>query len=722
MSLITIAPRHGALRTPGTTANRWLMLLVLLLALTNFSHADIFIECAGLMDFLDQPRDVAACSGQSPVISARIRPAFAEQNKTGGGSYFVSKPHTIYWRWYGTNIPGATYVISSDPPEGPVTISFTLTNATSVLNGFYDVVVSNACNYATSQVARVSIGPSIITSPQSITGQVAQAVSLTVGTFGPGTLHYQWRLDGSNLVNSPYVSGAQSNQITLNPLLYSLDGNYDVVVRDECPVMISVTSAVARVTVAPRPQWVLRATNGPSPRYANASAYDSLRKVTVLFGGGIISGGLYAPFGDLWEWNGNRWISRLPHSPTNGWSYIPATGGWRPTYGDSPVPRLSHVLAFDSRRGRTVLFGGRTTTPGGFDLFLNDTWEWDGLRWYFRATNGPSPRVYPSMAYDSDRGVTVMSGGFIDGPNSTAIWEWDGNSWSAQSPTNGPSSYSQNSANMAYDSFRRRTFFGPTEEGNTPMFFWDWDGVNWTLRGQGYTPLIRSPAYAGMAFDSYRRRVVTFGGTYFVASSQTWSWDGGQWEQLQTTPVPSARSYVDMAYDSARHVIVLMGGMANNSSPLGDTWELQEVDTPLINDQPASQYRQPGETATFAVTASGPGTLTYQWKRNGMPLTDGGRISGTITTNLTISNVDASDAANYSVEVTNICGSTLSLPAILTLDLNIQIFSSANTVTLVWAASNVVLEQASAVTGPWTVVPGATTSFERYRPDIPAPP
>jgi hypothetical protein len=264
---------------------------------------------------------------------------------------------------------------------------------------------------------------------------------------------------------------------------------------------------------------------------------------------------------------------------------------------------------------------------------------------------------------------------------------------------------------MAYDSFRHHTFFGPTTEGNTPMFFWDWDGVNWILRGQGYSPLIRSPAYAGMAFDSYRRRVVAFGGYYFGASSQTWSWDANQWEQLPSTPVPAARSEVDMAFDSERHAMVLMGGMANNGSALADTWELQEVDSPLINDQPASQYRQAGETATFAVTASGSGTLTYEWRRNGMPLTDGGRISGATTTNLTVSNVDASDAAYYSVKVMNICGSTLSLPAILTLDLNLQIFSSANTVTLVWAGSNVVLEQARAVTGPWAVVPGATSPF-----------
>jgi hypothetical protein len=39
-----------------------------------------------------------------------------------------------------------------------------------------------------------------------------------------------------------------------------------------------------------------------------------------------------------------------------------------------PGPREGHVMAFDSSRGRTVLFGG--LGPG--DALLGDTWEWGG--------------------------------------------------------------------------------------------------------------------------------------------------------------------------------------------------------------------------------------------------------------------------------------------------------------------------------------------------------
>jgi hypothetical protein len=35
-------------------------------------------------------------------------------------------------------------------------------------------------------------------------------------------------------------------------------------------------------------------------------------------------------------------------------------------------------LAYDRRRDRVVLFGGRKGWPDGD---LNDTWEWDGATW-----------------------------------------------------------------------------------------------------------------------------------------------------------------------------------------------------------------------------------------------------------------------------------------------------------------------------------------------------
>jgi len=65
---------------------------------------------------------------------------------------------------------------------------------------------------------------------------------------------------------------------------------------------------------------------------------------------------------------------------------------------------------------------------------------------------------------------------------------------------------------------------------------------------------------------------------------------------------------------------------------------------PTIDTQPAAQTGCVGDPVQFAVAATGT-TLTYQWRRNGTNLTDGGNISGATTTNLVINPIGTGDAA-----------------------------------------------------------------------------
>ncbi len=65
-----------------------------------------------------------------------------------------------------------------------------------------------------------------------------------------------------------------------------------------------------------------------------------------------------------------------------------------------------------------------------------------------------------------------------------------------------------------------------------------------------------------------------------------------------------------------------------------------------------------------AVATSTP--LNFQWYFNGAPLTDGGRISGSTTTNLNILDVQTNDAGSYQFVVTNNYGSDTSTVAVLT--------------------------------------------------------
>lgn len=89
---------------------------------------------------------------------------------------------------------------------------------------------------------------------------------------------------------------------------------------------------------------------------------------------------------------------------------------------------------------------------------------------------------------------------------------------------------------------------------------------------------------------------------------------------------------------------------------------------PAISTQPVSQNITAGQSVTFSVSASGTG-LTYQW------LKDGVAISGAQTASYTISSVQTTDAAAYSVIVTTGSTSVSSDPATLAVN------SGSSTVT-----------------------------------------
>ena len=89
---------------------------------------------------------------------------------------------------------------------------------------------------------------------------------------------------------------------------------------------------------------------------------------------------------------------------------------------------------------------------------------------------------------------------------------------------------------------------------------------------------------------------------------------------------------------------ILARGMTNFSDfVVGES----AVAPPTITAQPQSQTVNLGATAQFSVTATGSGTLTYQWLFKGNP------IGGATGTTLTVTNAQTSDAGTYSVVVDN---------------------------------------------------------------------
>jgi hypothetical protein len=277
-------------------------------------------------------------------------------------------------------------------------------------------------------------------------------------------------------------------------------------------------------------------------------------------------------------------------------------------------------MAYDSSRGRTVLFGGFSPTVDAFA----DTWEWDGENWTQMADSGPPGRAYTAMAYDAQRNQTVLFGGTNakadtwgwDGRNWTQLadsgawprvsfgmvydskrqrivifggnpaagapnpvgadtWEWNGAAWT-QSAVTGPAT--RNSHMMAYDSTRNVTvLFGGIGQGNIWLGdTWEWNGSEWTQVSHfGATPCLA----AALAFKG--DSVALFGGQNFATPTpqyygSTWTWNGRNWTLRQDFG-PSPRSGHNMCYDSKRSTLVLFGGAIGSSTTVGaDTWEHSE--------------------------------------------------------------------------------------------------------------------------------------------------
>ena len=81
---------------------------------------------------------------------------------------------------------------------------------------------------------------------------------------------------------------------------------------------------------------------------------------------------------------------------------------------------------------------------------------------------------------------------------------------------------------------------------------------------------------------------------------------------------------------------------------------------PTITTQPTDQNAITGSTVTFAVTANGIPPLSYQWRKNGVPIT------GATNSSLRFATVASTDAGTYFATITNSGGTAISSSAVLT--------------------------------------------------------
>jgi len=108
------------------------------------------------------------------------------------------------------------------------------------------------------------------------------------------------------------------------------------------------------------------------------------------------------------------------------------------------------------------------------------------------------------------------------------------------------------------------------------------------------------------------------------------------------------------------------GGITNSSFTTGMGTVFRLFLPIVITVQPQSLTNNVGATVTFLVSATSLTPMSYQWQKNGTNLINGGNIFGATTNALSLTGISDSDAANYSVIISNANSSVTSSNSTLT--------------------------------------------------------
>ncbi len=104
------------------------------------------------------------------------------------------------------------------------------------------------------------------------------------------------------------------------------------------------------------------------------------------------------------------------------------------------------------------------------------------------------------------------------------------------------------------------------------------------------------------------------------------------------------------------NVVSIFAGPANG-------FALAIPTVPAVQTAPVAKTATIGDYLTLNVVGTGTPPFTYVWKRNGVTVVDGGRLSGATTAALAINGVTADDAGSYTVDISNAFGSVTSTAA-----------------------------------------------------------
>ncbi|MBK8792996.1 MAG: immunoglobulin domain-containing protein [Holophaga sp.] len=503
--------------------------------------------------------------------------------------------------------------------------------------------------------------PTITTQPvaQGVTegGSAAFSVSAT----GTGALSYQWKKGSADL------TGKTSSALALNPVALTDAGSYTVVITNTTTGgSASITSNAAILTVNP---------TATTPIISAQPA-----GVTVTEGGTANFSVTASGNGALtyqWKKGGSDLLGKTASSL----SINPITAGDAGSY--------------------TVLI--TNTLNGTSQALLSNA-----------AVLAVNPAATVPVISAQPVGATVTEGGTANfsvtaSGNGTVTYQWQKGGVDLLGKTT--SSFSINPVAMA-------------DAGSyTVLVTNTLNGTSQTLLSTAAVLVVNPAATMPVISAQPVGATVTEGGTanFSVTASGngavTYQWKKGGVDLIGKT---SFSINPITASDAGSYTVLVTNTLNGTSQTLLSSAAVLAVNpaatTPVFTAQPIGSTVNEGDPANFSVTATGNGTVTYQWYKGGVA------ISGKTASTLSFNPVALTDAGTYTVEATNALNGTsasaVSNPAILVVNgassLAITVQPQDKTVTAPDGATFSVTATGTGLGYAWkkngTAISGETTS------------
>jgi hypothetical protein len=288
----------------------------------------------------------------------------------------------------------------------------------------------------------------------------------------------------------------------------------------------------------------------PAPRSLFLFTTDPVNKVTYLYGGVNDA----TSFFDFWIFQNGMFQPQLTSN--------------------QPIDCGSPIGAYDTDRSKLVVLCSGSAT-----------WEFDGTNWsqFDASKKAPPPHRFSSLVYDQNLKKIVFFGGF-DANNLylDQTWTYDGTLWTQATKNPAPS---RSLASMWYDPTLKKTvIYGGigriTSDDRLTRYndMWSFDGTGWTQIKPDVTPGMRYGAQ--VVIDPATGHAILFGGIRVdidatnnmvqVYANDTWDWDGTTWKKITTLVTPPARENGGFALDPIRNQLVMFGGYSGFY--LSDLW------------------------------------------------------------------------------------------------------------------------------------------------------